>query len=83
MSKGLGKLQRDILAHLDSPGTEVEEGVFDLRRVSRYVAGEPEPLHLANPFYRSESFTAAFSRAVHSLIQRGEGCATQTVGVEA
>lgn len=73
MSKGLGYLQRDILAFLDSPGTEVAAGVYDLRIVARYIAAEPELAEkVALPFYPSASFSAAFSRAVRSLIERGE-----------
>jgi len=83
MSKGIGQLQRDILARLDSPGrevekglfvngTEVEEGVYDLRLVARYVAGGEAARLFGFPAYPTSSFSAAFSRAVRSLIERGE-----------
>src|SRR5258708_4033860 len=78
MSKGIGQLQRDILARLDSPRTEVEEGVYDLRLVARYVAGPGDAQYhsgapkFALPFYQSGSFSAAFSGAVRSLMRRGE-----------
>ena len=72
MSKGIGNLQRDILACLDSR-TEVKAGVYDLRLVARYVAAGPELAErFALPYYPDPSFTAAFSRAVRSLMERGE-----------
>jgi hypothetical protein len=80
MSKGLGKLQRDILASLNSPRTEVEKGIYDLRRVARFVAkprvtavyGGPEDDKFACPYEPFPAFSAAFSRAIRALIKRGE-----------
>jgi hypothetical protein len=79
MSKGTGRIQRDILARcLDDPRTEVQKGVYDLRLVARCVAGPGDAKYhsgdpkFALPFCPSESFSAAFSRAVRSLIKRGE-----------
>ena len=85
MSKGLGELQRRILDCLATPlpphsRMEVEEGVYDLRRVARLVAkprvdaqyGGPKDEKFALAYEPSPSYSAAFSRAVRSLIERGE-----------
>jgi hypothetical protein len=82
MSKGLGELKRRILDCLDNPPAqtqaeygprmEVEKGVYDLRIVARFVAGGEAAVYFGSPFYPTASFSAAFSRAVRSLIRRGE-----------
>lgn len=59
---------------------EVKAGVYDLRLVARFVAkprvdaehGGPKDEKLALPYYPSGPYSAAFSRAVRSLIERGE-----------
>lgn len=94
MSKGIGKLQRDILGGL-TPETEVDlgllwamsaqghaakdgklAGVYDLRRVARQVADRSDAQYPADgkwalPYYPTEAYSAAFCRAVRSLIKRG------------
>jgi hypothetical protein len=83
MSKGIGPLQRRILDNLDHPpsnpeskhpvgGTEVEPGVYDLRIVARYVVGGDAAIYFAKPVHFDPAFRAAFSRAVRSLVRRGE-----------
>jgi len=67
------------------PRMEVEKGVYDLRTVARYVVGGeaakldvdefpdfPSCAKWRQQFYSDTAFSAAFSRAVRSLIKRGE-----------
>ena len=69
MSKGLGSLQREILAHIADPmprgqDFSLRDGVYDLRFVLRALQ------KLRGGRCISESLQAAFSRAVRSLVRR-------------
>lgn len=78
MGRGLGKLQREILAMLDSDNLDeiisvsnvyvtLRQGYYDLRDIS----GRMRRNRSINKHFTG-SFHAAFTRAAHSLIQRGE-----------
>jgi hypothetical protein len=76
VSKGLGRLQREIIA-AETPGAfevdglkfELRKDVIDLRRVVTLLAGKHNA-YTHCTFVRP-SFQAAFSRAVKGLVRRG------------
>jgi hypothetical protein len=63
MSRGLGKLQREIMERLDHAETRPGSNAYDLRRLRRVIAGEE--------YGKNGAFQASFCRAVHGLINRG------------
>ena len=81
MSKGLGYLQREILATLaERPGSDmIQDGcgscawladrTHDLRAVSREMASRMGGISHCN--HVTEAWSAAFSRAVAKLADRG------------
>jgi hypothetical protein len=89
MSRGLGKLQREILAGLEAqePVTEFGyhghwftptiTGLYDLRALAPVVAQRLQKPGGDGPF------SAAFSRAVRGLVRRGMLCAVTSVPIDA
>jgi hypothetical protein len=78
MSRGLGKIERLILAELDGGGNAVKGrysygwytttgGVYHLRTLSKALARQHGGMDRR---YTSSTWQAAFSRAVHSLIRK-------------
>jgi hypothetical protein len=88
MSRGLGKLQREILAGLEAqePVTEFGyhghwftptiTGLYDLRALAPVVAERLQKRGGDGPF------SAAFSRAVRGLVRRGVLCVVTTVPID-
>jgi hypothetical protein len=66
MSRGLGRLQRDILAVL--PHAETAGG-YDLRAVAQAIASQTG--RLGGDGKPTAGFAATFSRSIRSLIRRG------------
>jgi hypothetical protein len=79
MSRGLGKLQRDILDALPAHEVEKHPGVYDLKKLrvalsqamgrGQYVKGRYS--REQNIWWPDYVFAACFSRAVHTLMTRG------------